>query len=244
MRLPPQLGQGHALGWKTERRPDLPLVALLPSSGRPQQRSLARHKTMACSASTASVFLVCNSVRRILTVIVAVGWNHPDALLLREARRLEIAEEYGREGSEPAGSEARAEDVAIFLVAYDKDTAVGCGALRILEENVGEIKRMFVQPAMRGSGVSTAILRALEAWAGGRGVQILKLETGDRLLAAQRFYEREGFLPVEPFGPYVGSDLSRCYEKVLTTSARPNRTRPTASSAGRARMRNRGGVGA
>jgi len=125
---------------------------------------------------------------------------------------------YGREGSEPAGSEATADDTAVFFVAYDDGRAVGCGALRLLGDGVAEVKRMFVVPDQRGSGQSTAILRALEEWALGHRVQTLRLETGDLLVAAQRFYEREGFTMIPPFGPYIESSLSRCYEKRLAES--------------------------
>lgn len=148
-------------------------------------------------------------------MIKAVGWDHPDAIALREARRLEIAEIYGREDSEPAGSAATSEDVSVFVVAYDDDVAVGCGALRVLADGSAEVKRMYVSPHKRGTGTSTAVLRALEEWAREHSIDRLVLETGDLLTPAQRFYEREGYRRIPPFGPYVGSALSVCYEKQL-----------------------------
>ena len=148
-------------------------------------------------------------------MIKAVGWDHPDAIALREARRLEIAEIYGREDSEPAGSAATSEDVSVFVVAYDDDVAVGCGALRVLADGSAEVKRMYVSPPKRGTGTSTAVLRALEDWAREHSIDRLVLETGDLLTPAQRFYEREGYRRIPPFGPYVGSALSVCYEKQL-----------------------------
>jgi putative acetyltransferase len=154
-------------------------------------------------------------------VIQRVAWDHPDAAVLREARRREIAEAYGREGSEPAGSEATGAEITVFLVAYDDGRAVGCGGLRLIGEGVGEIKRMYVVPARRGAAVSTAILMALEDCAVEHHLRVLRLETGDRLVAAQRFYEREGYVPIPPFGPYIGSTLSRCYEKPLPTRRSP-----------------------
>ena len=148
-------------------------------------------------------------------MIEAVSWDHPDAIALREALRVEIAQMYGREGSEPVGSAATGQDVAVFLLAYDNGRAVGCGGLRIIEDGVGEVKRMYVDPPYRGEGVSTAILKAIEGWADEHAVRILRLETGDRLTAAHRFYEREGYTPIPLFGPYVGSAVSFCYEKRL-----------------------------
>ena len=51
----------------------------------------------------------------------------------------------------------------------------------------------------------------------GHQLDTLVLETGDLLTAAQRFYEREGYTRIPPFGPYVGSSLSVCYETRLTS---------------------------
>jgi putative acetyltransferase len=152
-------------------------------------------------------------------VIQEVGWDHPEAVALREARRREIAEVYGRQDSEPAGSEATDRDVAVFVVAYDDSRAVGCGGLRLIDDGVGEVKRMYVDPAARGTGVSTAILAALESWAVEHDLRTLRLETGDLLIAAQQFYQREGFTEIPAYGPYVGSALSRCYEKHLPRPA-------------------------
>jgi putative acetyltransferase len=156
-----------------------------------------------------------------MSVIEAVSWDHPDAVALREARRRDIAEIYGRDGTEPAGSAAAGPDVVVFLVAYDHGTAVGCGGLRLIEDGVGEVKRMYVDPAKRRTGVSTAILEALEAWAIEQHLHTLKVETGDLLIAARRFYDREGYQRIPPFGPYVGSTLSICYAKQLVRADGP-----------------------
>jgi GNAT superfamily N-acetyltransferase len=148
-------------------------------------------------------------------VICEVEWEHPDACALREARRAEIAEAYGRDGTEPVGSEATGSDMAVFLVAYREGAPVACGGLRALGGHAAEIKRMYAAPSVRGTGVATEVLRALETWASAHDVGVLRLETGDVLRAAQRFYEREGYVSVPPFGPYAGSALSRCYERRL-----------------------------
>lgn len=148
-------------------------------------------------------------------MIERVRWDHADALALSEARRREIAKIYGRDGTEPAGSALDGPDAALFLVAYDDGRPVGCGALRVIADGVGEVKRMYVEPAARGGGAAAAILGALEAWAEQHGLHTLVLETGDLLAAAQRFYEREGYRRIPPFGPYVDSALSVCFEKHL-----------------------------
>jgi putative acetyltransferase len=147
-------------------------------------------------------------------IIRAVEWDDPAGAALRQAQRDELTVRYERNDSEP-GPAPTAADVVLFLVAFDGDEAIGCGGLRPIDESHGEIKRMFVRPEYRGNGVSTAILRALEAAARERGWQRLVLETGDRQPDAIRFYEREGYTPIPKFGYYVDSDLSLCYGRVL-----------------------------
>jgi GNAT superfamily N-acetyltransferase len=100
-------------------------------------------------------------------------------------------------------------------VAFDGDRAVATAGLRAIDERHGEVKRMYVDPAYRGSGVAARMLRTLEADARARGWDRLVLETGDTMIPAQRFYAREGFRPIPSFGPCRGSDLSLCYGKAL-----------------------------
>jgi putative acetyltransferase len=113
-----------------------------------------------------------------------------------------------------------AEDVSggrgTFLVARQDGVAVGCGAVRCLSPTTGEVKRMFVDGAVRGGGLGRRILAELEAWAAAAGLTRLVLEAGDRQTEAIRFYERSGFSPIPCFGEYADAPLSRCFEKQLT----------------------------
>jgi GNAT superfamily N-acetyltransferase len=143
-----------------------------------------------------------------------VSWDHPDSDRLRADQRAELAVRYGRLDSEP-GPKPSADDISIFFVDYDGTEAVGCGGLRTLDERHGEIKRMYVVPERRGTGVARAILRHLEVEARSRGWDRLVLETGDEQPDAMRFYEREGYTPIPNFGYYADSELSRCYERAL-----------------------------
>lgn len=147
-------------------------------------------------------------------VIRAVPWDDPAGEALRVAQQTEISARYGVPDSEP-GPKPTAGDVTVFLVAFDDDAAIGCGALRTLDDSHGEIKRMYVVPERRGTGVSTTILGALEAEARSRGWTRLVLETGDRQPEAMRLYEREGYTRIPNFGYYADSQLSVCYEKAL-----------------------------
>ncbi|WP_410568044.1 GNAT family N-acetyltransferase [Amycolatopsis sp. cmx-4-61] len=147
--------------------------------------------------------------------ITAVAWDDPDAVRLRRAQRTELDARYGTDDHEP-GAVPTAETVAVFLLARDADgIAVGCGGLRLLGPGSGEVKRMYVEPSARGTGVATALLRALEDHARDLGITRLLLETGTGQPDAIRFYQREGYEPIEAYGPYRGEPLSRCFARDL-----------------------------
>jgi putative acetyltransferase len=149
------------------------------------------------------------------TEITAVTWDDPDAVRLRAAQRAELDARYGTEDHEP-GAVPTADSVAVFLVARDAGgTAVGCGGLRLLGPGSGEVKRMYVDPAVRGTGVAAALLRALEDHARRLGIARLLLETGTGQPDAIRFYQREGYEPIEAYGPYAGEPISRCFARDL-----------------------------
>ncbi|WP_395820364.1 GNAT family N-acetyltransferase [Curtobacterium flaccumfaciens] len=141
-------------------------------------------------------------------------FDSPDAQRLRAAQRLEIDRAHG--GDTEPGEKPTAESIAVFFVARDESgTPLGCGGLRIVDDGIAEIKRMYVRPESRGSGAAAALLRRLEEAALDLGSPALVLETGTEQQRAVGFYQREGFRRIANFGPYVGAPLSVCYSKVL-----------------------------
>ena len=143
------------------------------------------------------------------------AWDDEAGEALRTAQRIELDDRYGSDDHEP-GSAPSAADIDVFLVATTPaGRPVGCGALRRLDAHSAEVKRMYVEPASRGSGVAAALLRSLEERALARGWTTLRLETGPAQPDAIRFYQREGYRPIPLYGVYVGSDLSLCYERAL-----------------------------
>jgi GNAT superfamily N-acetyltransferase len=60
-------------------------------------------------------------------------------------------------------------------------------------ERSGEVKRLYVKPAMRGRKIADGLLGALEEYAVAFGYRTLYLDTKDDLLAAIKFYERHGY---------------------------------------------------
>lgn len=103
----------------------------------------------------------------------------------------------------------------VFLIARVGGTPLGCGAVRLLEDGRGEVKRMYVRPESQGARVGTAILARLESEARRRGATGLVLEMGDRQAAARRLYESFGFEPVPCWGEYLATPNSVCLGKDL-----------------------------
>jgi putative acetyltransferase len=103
-----------------------------------------------------------------------------------------------------------------FLVAYFGRTPVGCGAVRLLDAETAELKRMYVSPSERGRGLGRCLVAALEAEARALGARRLVLETGVRQHAALSLYRAAGFSPIPLYGEYGRSpDTSVCLGKDL-----------------------------
>jgi putative acetyltransferase len=107
-----------------------------------------------------------------------------------------------------------------FLVARADGRAVGCGAYRRLDAEHGEIKRMFVSPAMRGARIGQAVLAALERHAQADGLTRLSLETGISQPEAIGLYRKAGYATCEPFGTYRSDPLSLFMTKRVGPAAR------------------------
>lgn len=103
-----------------------------------------------------------------------------------------------------------------FLVVHRDGTPVGCGAVRLLDTETAELKRMYVSPDLRGTGLGRRLVAALEAEARALGVRRLVLETGVRQAAALALYRATGFHPIPLYGEYrLSPETSVCLGKDL-----------------------------
>ncbi|KIH98507.1 GCN5 family acetyltransferase [Streptomonospora alba] len=147
--------------------------------------------------------------------MAAEPWDSGDGVRLRRDMQVELAARYNMPDQET--EPPTAETVSVFLIARDPGgDATGCGALRLLDDGTAEIKRMYVTPQARGTGVAIRILRALEDHARLHGISSLVLSTGVKQPDAIRFYEREGYQRFDGYGPYVGEPLAKCFTLQLS----------------------------
>ena len=108
----------------------------------------------------------------------------------------------------------------VFLVISLNGTPVGCGAVRLIAPDTGELKRMYVAPAVRGKGLGRRLIAALEAEARALGARRLVLETGTRQTAAITLYRATGFRPIPLYDEYCRSpETSLCFGKELVPVA-------------------------
>lgn len=95
----------------------------------------------------------------------------------------------------------------IYIVEVDGEV-VGMGALRELEEGVGEIKRMYIRPKYRGRGLGKKLLKKLMEKAKEFGFSTLRLDTADFMIIAQNIYRSVGFKEIDE---YAGCEIPEWY---------------------------------
>lgn len=94
-----------------------------------------------------------------------------------------------------------------LLLAFEGDEAVGCGAFRRLEDDVCEMKRLFVRPRHQGKAIGSALARALIGNAQAAGYSRMRLDTMPSMHRAIAMYRSLGFreIPAYRFNPVPGS---------------------------------------
>lgn len=110
-----------------------------------------------------------------------------------------------------------------FWTAWQGGALCGCGALRALDADTGEVKSMRTRAACLRQGVAQAILDEIVRTARARGYATLCLETGtgEAFAAAHAFYLRDGFAWCGPFGDYVATDFNVFMAKSLRPAGEP-----------------------
>jgi putative acetyltransferase len=111
-----------------------------------------------------------------------------------------------------------------FFIARVGEVAVGCGGVALFT-TFAEVKRMYVREDARGGRAAPALLSRIELETKNSGLDVLRLETGNRQFAAIRFYERAGFTPCDAFGKYA----SMAPEAIATSLFLEKRLQPSHS---------------
>lgn len=188
----------------------------LAEVGEMDRRSDASASAVLEPLSGAQRARLVDAMERVRRLLLASGVRiervHPES---REARwcveqyyaELDRRFDSGFEASEslPAPASDLMSPRGAFLVASVEGRAVGCGAVKRLNAELGSVKRMWIAEEMRGLGVGRRILAAIEGEARRLGFTALRLETNRALREAIGLYTTSGYREVAAFNddPYA-----------------------------------------
>jgi len=123
----------------------------------------------------------------------------------------------------------------VLLLGLSNNQAAGCVALHRLEDGVCEMKRLYVRPQFRGTGIGSQLVRRVIESAVAMGYKRMRLDTvADQMQDALRMYRRLGFLEIEPYREnpipsalYMELDLKRCEASTVCGNAAASRQSTT-----------------
>ena len=109
-----------------------------------------------------------------------------------------------------------------FYTGWEGEALVVIGAVKQLDDDVGEIKSMRVAQGQAGRGYGEAMLLHIITEAQRRGLKRLSLETGtsEAFSAALALYSKHGFQEGEKFADYEKSEFCKFFHLDLSTSPR------------------------
>ena len=149
-----------------------------------------------------------------LTIELAAA-DAPESRRLVDELWRELDQLYGNDFATAPDLKRMDQPGAAFVLARRGERAVGCGALKPMSREIAEVKRMYVQPQARRTGVARAIVHELEQLARAGGFSEIWLETGLRQPDAVRLYESLGYTRIAAYGDYRDDPLSVCFGKRL-----------------------------
>ncbi len=149
-----------------------------------------------------------------MVIIAEVNPYDPDALGLLEELSESLEAITGSSGKSSFDLSDVCQSRSLFVIARDHTgEAIGCGAIRPLDQNIAEVKRMFAKT--KGMGIGSEILSYLEEKAQKLGYSMLWLETRAVNKQAVSFYEHKGYHRIPNYGKYAGNPEAVCFEKHL-----------------------------
>ncbi|MCE6992844.1 GNAT family N-acetyltransferase [Dyadobacter sp. CY323] len=147
-----------------------------------------------------------------MITIIRTNSDNPDFQKLTSKLDIELCRIYN---TQPEDYEEynRITDLKTVILAYFNDELVGCGCFKQFNGTTIELKRMYVDPAFRGKGAASAMVRELEKWGIELGNSIAVLETGTGQPEAISMYHRLGYSDTENYLGETGHSI--CMKKVL-----------------------------
>ncbi|HEX3385659.1 MAG TPA: GNAT family N-acetyltransferase [Mucilaginibacter sp.] len=138
--------------------------------------------------------------------------NDPDFPYLVTQPTLELRELYGDQ-KVVYDNYNEISQLETVVIGYVNDVPVGCGCFQKANYKIAEIKRVFVKPSERRTGIGSAIMDELEIWAKEEGYNEVVTETAKKLDESISFLKNRGYHSVPKYGPYVDMENSVCFGK-------------------------------
>jgi putative acetyltransferase len=92
----------------------------------------------------------------------------------------------------------------LFLAVLDDGTLVGSGAIRKLDPETAELKRMWLLESHHGRGIGYQVIQRLFEFARTKGYRRVRLQTGHQQTRALAFYQRLGFYEIANYNDKDG----------------------------------------
>jgi putative acetyltransferase len=92
----------------------------------------------------------------------------------------------------------------LFLAVLDDDTLIGSGAIRKLDSETAELKRMWLLESHHGKGIGYQVIKKLFEFARTKGYSRIRLQTGPEQIRALAFYKKLGFYEISSYNDKSG----------------------------------------
>ncbi len=162
---------------------------------------------------------ICNQLffGKVLFTIKTDDLSHPAVQALVAYHISGMLEQSPPESSHALDIRKLRDPTVIFWSAWEGVQLAGIGALKILDDEHGELKSMRTAPNFLRRGVANQLLQHILQVAHIKGLRRLSLETGTQpgFSACHQLYIKHGFVNCEPFADYQSDPNSRFMTLVL-----------------------------
>ena len=140
--------------------------------------------------------------------------SHPDFVYLVSCLDYELWNELNEDQS-TYDQYNKVPDIKTAIIIYADEKPVAIGCFKEYNTDTVEIKRMYVDKAYRGKGLSKMVLNELEKWAIEKNFCYAILETSIHFDLAQNLYKQAGYIVIPNYAQYEGLEESVCMKKKL-----------------------------
>ena len=151
-----------------------------------------------------------------MTENISIKTTHPNdekVLAIIEELSANLYLRFGSDGKNSFADWEYNNSKYVFVVAIIDNEIVGCGAIRPISVNIGEVKRMYSK--YPGKKIGQTVLAFLEDKAKAIGYTDLILETRVKNQEATQFYKKQDYKVIPNYGKYIDRPEAICFGKSL-----------------------------